>query len=78
VANLELFGSASCPHTLEMRDWLEWRGEDFVEYDVEADAAARERMRDLTGGQRTVPVLVDDGKVLQIGWHGRGCVVNGD
>jgi hypothetical protein len=22
-----------------------------------------------------VPVLVEDGKVLQIGWQGRGCVV---
>ena len=31
---------------------------------------------DLTGGQRTVPVLVEDGKVIQIGWQGRGCIVN--
>ena len=29
----------------------------------------------LAGGQRTVPVLVEDGKVVQIGWQGRGCVV---
>ena len=48
---------------------------EFVEYDVEPDAAARERMRELTGGQRTVPVLVEDGQVVQIGWQGRGCVV---
>ena len=33
------------------------------------------RMRALTGGQRTVPVLVEDGKVVQIGWQGRGCVI---
>jgi mycoredoxin len=78
VARLELFGSKSCPHTREMREWLEWRGEEFVEYDVEADRAARERMRTITPGQRTVPVLVDDGKVVQIGWQGRGCVVSGE
>ena len=28
----------------------------------------------LTGGQRTVPVLVEDGKVIQVGWQGRGCI----
>jgi glutaredoxin len=75
VAKLELFGAAGCQQTQEMREWLEWRGEDFVEYDVEADRAARERIRALSGGQRTVPVLVDDGKVVQIGWQGRGCIV---
>ncbi len=78
MPKLELFGSASCPHTREMREWLEWRGDDFIEYDVEADPAARERMRALTGGQRTVPVLVDAGKVVQIGWQGRGCIVSGE
>jgi glutaredoxin len=75
MAKFELFGSSGCPHTREMREWLEWRGEEFVEHDVEADREARERMKALTGGQRTVPVLVDDGKVVQIGWQGRGCVV---
>jgi glutaredoxin 3 len=76
MGKLELFGSAGCPHTDEMREWLEWRRAEFIEYDVETDDAARERMRDLTGGQRTVPVLVDAGKVVQIGWQGRGCVVS--
>jgi glutaredoxin 3 len=75
MAKLELFGSAGCPYTQEMREWLEWRGTEFVEYDVEADAKARERMRALAGGQRTIPMLVDDGKVVQIGWQGRGCVI---
>jgi glutaredoxin len=78
VARLELFGSAGCPHTREMREWLEWRGAEFVEYDVEADRAARDRMRALLGGERMVPVLVDNGKVIQIGWQGRGCMVGGE
>ena len=33
------------------------------------------RMLTLSGGQRTVPILVEDGSVTQIGWQGRGCVV---
>ena len=78
MAKLELFGSAGCVHTREMREWLEWRGTDFDEYDVEADRYARQRLRTLSGGQMTIPVLIDDGKVVQVGWHGRGCVVTGE
>ncbi len=77
MAKLELFGSAQCPYTQEMREWLEWRGAEFVEYDVEEDQAARERMRAVAGAQNTVPVLVDDGKVVQVGWQGRGCAIRG-
>ena len=76
MGKLELFGAARCPHTQEMREWLEWKRSDFVEYDVEADAAALSRMRELAAGQRSVPVLVEDGKVLQIGWQGRSCMVD--
>lgn len=75
MAKLELFGTASCPYTREMREWLEWRGREFVEYDVETDSAARDRMRSLVGSQRMVPVLVEENKVIQIGWQGRGCMV---
>jgi glutaredoxin len=75
---LELYGTARCPHTGEMREWLEWKRSDFVEYDVEADPAARARMREISAGQRTVPILVEDGKVVQVGWQGRGCIVDLD
>ena len=78
MAKLELYGTRSCPYTQEMREWLEFRGREFVEYDVDADRAARERVRALASGQRTVPVLVEDGKVVEIGWQGRGCVLPGE
>ena len=38
MARLELYGSAGCPFTREAREALEWRRQDFVEYDVEQDA----------------------------------------
>lgn len=76
MATLELFGTARCPHTAEMRDWLEFRRQDFVEYDVEADSEARQRMRELTGGQRSVPILIEDGKVSQVGWQGHSCMLD--
>jgi glutaredoxin len=76
VAKLELFGTARCPHTGQIRDWLEWKRSEFVEYDVEADPAARARLREIARGQRTVPILVEDGKVIQVGWQGHGCIID--
>ena len=75
MATLELYGSARCPYTQELREWLEWTRRDFQEYDVEADSEARARMYALDSSMRTVPLLVEDGKVIQIGWQGRGCIV---
>jgi len=59
-----------------MREWLEWKNREFKEYDVDADPAAFARMVEATG-QRTVPVLMEDGKVVQVGWQGRGCIADG-
>ncbi|HEY4904065.1 MAG TPA: Uxx-star family glutaredoxin-like (seleno)protein [Candidatus Sulfotelmatobacter sp.] len=78
MARLELFGAARCPYTQEMREWLEWKRSDFIEYDVEADAAARQRMSKVAAGERSVPVLVEDGKVVQVGWQGRSCMVDAE
>jgi glutaredoxin len=75
MTTLELYGSAQCPYTREIRDWLEWTGRDFREFDVDADPEANARMRSLNGGARSVPVLVEDGRVVQVGWQGRSCIV---
>jgi len=72
---LELFGSRGCPYTAELRDDLDWQGREFVEYDVEADVEARRRLRSLVGDACRVPVLVDDGRVVQVGLNGRSCYV---
>ncbi|MED1438851.1 Uxx-star family glutaredoxin-like (seleno)protein [Aeribacillus composti] len=71
---LELYGAEGCPYTKELRESLLWDGKEFVEYDVEEDKAALKQLVVLTGGG-TVPVLVEDGQVIQIGVSGRGCMV---
>jgi mycoredoxin len=76
MEKLELFGSASCPYTGDLREELLWQNRAFTEYDVEADPEALRRMMVLTGGNRTVPVLAQNGEVVQIGWQGRGCIVS--
>ena len=73
---LELFGTQGCPHTQEMREWLDWQRHEYVEYDVEHDLAARRRLAQLSQGQRSVPVLVENNKVIQVGWQGRSCVID--
>jgi glutaredoxin 3 len=78
MATLELYGSSRCPYTQELREWLEWTRRDFKEYDVEADSNARARMLALDSSVRTVPVLVEDGKVIQVGRQGHGCIVGSE
>jgi glutaredoxin 3 len=75
TAAVELFGACGCPYTSELREHLLWCGVDFVEYDVEADAAARARLEALTGDRVAVPVLVEDGRVKEVGWRGRSCAI---
>ena len=72
---VELFGAAGCPYTGELREHLQWTGVHFVEYDVDADADARARLKVLVGGTPAVPVLVERGRVTQVGWRGRTCII---
>lgn len=74
---LELYGTSSCPYTAQLREELEWRHAPFVEYDVDLDPEALSRMLALSGGDRTVPLLADEGRVLQVGYEGRGCYAGG-
>lgn len=72
---VELYTAPGCPYSRELREHLTWSGVPFVEYDVEADAGARERLAALTGGRPAVPVLVEGGRVTEVGWRGRSCAV---
>jgi glutaredoxin 3 len=72
---VELYTTAGCPYSAAAREDLEWRGVDFIEYYVEKDRDAFERMLERTGGSRTVPVIVEEGKPVQVGWMGKGCFV---
>jgi glutaredoxin 3 len=72
---IEIYTTAGCPYSEAAREDLEWRRVDFIEYDVEKDPEARERMLELTDGNRTVPVIFEEGKPVQVGWMGQGCYV---
>lgn len=75
MARVELYTIESCPYSAEAREHLEWQGVAYVEFDVERDPVARARLLALTGGIPAVPVIVEDGKPVQVGWMGRSCAV---
>ena len=70
---LELYTMRSCPYCAELREQLAWDGEEFVEFDVESNPAARERLAQVAPELTVVPILVRDGVVARVGWQGRGC-----
>ncbi len=45
MPKFELFGTKGCPYTQDMREWLDWKGYDYQEYDVELDSC-RPRQND--------------------------------
>jgi glutaredoxin len=76
VEPLELYGASDCPYTRDMREWLERRRCEFIEYDVDADTIARKRLDTIAGPHGIIPVLVSCGTVIQVGWRDRGCTRN--
>jgi glutaredoxin 3 len=61
-----IFGKAGWPFTERARSAYGWGAE---YYDVKADRLKMDEMLKYSGGQRKVPVIVEDGKVT-IGYNG--------
>ena len=63
-----IYGKDSCPYTADAREHYAGRS-DLQYLNVKKDADALRRLLDRPGGQRRVPVIVEDGKVT-IGYGG--------
>ena len=44
----------------------------FDDRNAQDNPVYRKEMLSISNGDRTVPVVVEDGKLKQIGWEGRG------
>jgi glutaredoxin len=64
-----IFGKDSCPYTAAAREDYARRRIPFQYINVKKNPADLERMLEYTGGQRDVPVIVEDGQVT-IGFAG--------
>ena len=51
------------------------RPDDPPDRQIPTRQVVRQR-RVLARGQRNVPLLVEDGRVVQVGWQGRSCIVD--
>jgi glutaredoxin-like YruB-family protein len=60
-----LYTTSWCGWCKRTRSWLDGKGVEYTDKDVERDATAAAEMRDLTGGDTGVPVVVIDGEVIQ-------------
>jgi glutaredoxin 3 len=65
-----IYGKDSCPYTQAARDDYQRRGVAFEYVNVKKNAADLERMLTLTKGRRAVPVIVDDGGHVTVGFGG--------
>jgi glutaredoxin len=53
-----------CPDCRRAKDWLEKRGVTYREVDINADAAAAERVKGWTGGKKITPTFDVDGTIV--------------
>ena len=65
---LVLYTKPGCPYCQQARDHFNAQGEAFIEYDAQNDKARQIEMLEYSGGDRTVPVVVRDGRFMQSGW----------
>ncbi|MET8852869.1 glutaredoxin domain-containing protein [Amycolatopsis sp. NPDC004625] len=62
---LTVYGASWCPDVKRSRALLDREGVEYSYVDVEADAAAEQRVRELQDGARRIPTIVfEDGSFL--------------
>ena len=62
---LTVYGASWCPDVKRSRALLDRQGVEYSYVDVEADAAAERRVRELQDGARKIPTIVwEDGSFL--------------
>ncbi len=66
--SLVMYIKPGCPYCQRARDYYNENNISFVEYDAENDPTRREEMFALSGGDPTVPCIVENGKYVQSGW----------
>jgi glutaredoxin 3 len=62
---VQIYGKGDCPYTSAARRNFQTRGVVVEYFDVEEDATALRRFLELSGGDRRVPLIVEEGRVSQ-------------
>ena len=65
---LVMYTKPGCPYCQQARDHYNTHGIRFIEYDAQNDKARQREMLDFSGGDPTVPCIVEDGVYKASGW----------
>jgi glutaredoxin 3 len=65
---LVLYTKPGCPYCQQARDHYNKAGIAFTEYDAQNDKARQREMLDFSGGDLTVPCIVENGEYIASGW----------
>ena len=69
---LVMYVKPGCPWCEEQRERFRSQGVEWEEIDATADPAARADLIRHTDGTRMVPTVVEDGRVISVGFDGHG------
>lgn len=66
--SIVMYVKPDCPYCQRARDYYFENGIDFVEYDAQNDKKRQKEMLDFSGGDVTVPCIVENDVYVQSGW----------
>lgn len=72
LLEVKIYTKPGCPYCAKARESYTERGIAFQEFNAQDNMRFREEMLSISDGDPTVPVIVENGKLKQIGWEGRG------
>jgi len=61
---VRIFSTPTCPYCKQAKEFLSSKGISFEDIDVSSNPEGLKEMRTITGGARTVPVIVIDDTVI--------------
>lgn len=69
---VKIYTKPGCPYCQKAREFYNGKAIPFEDLNAQDNMKYREEMLAISNGDPTVPVIVEDGKLKQIGWEGRG------
>ena len=67
-----IYTKPGCPYCAKAREFYNQQAISFEEKNAQDNLDFRKEMLGFSNGDPTVPVIVENGELKQIGWDGRG------
>ncbi|CAN5454430.1 hypothetical protein BH10ACI3_BH10ACI3_15320 [soil metagenome] len=65
---LVLYTKPGCPYCQRARDHYDAQGVKYLDFDAQNDKAKQNEMLEYSGGDLTVPCIVENGEYIASGW----------